>query len=144
MMKKLKSLGSDARHLFRAKIAKFGERPRWSKFEPTIVLENVKHWPSNERVAHKLWFFLSKTFLRADKLEPGNWIEFEARAVVRHTGYRGPDQQLRRAYRGRIKWTLTRPSKVRKVNPHEMALPPKTETAISNSVSQSEQRITKS
>ena len=106
--------------MFRAKIEKFSERPRWSKFEPTIVLDNVKLWPSNERVAHNLWFFLGKSFLLAGGLEPGDWIEFEARPVVKNTGYRGPHQQLRRAFRGKFKWTLTRPSKVRRVNPKEM------------------------
>lgn len=116
-MKKLKSLGSSTRHVFRAKITKFTQRPRWKTFVPAIVLENVKLWPENERVAHSLWFLIGKNFQGSGRLEPGDWIEFEARAIVRKTGYRGPDQQIRQAYPPKTKWSLTHPSKVRKVNP---------------------------
>jgi hypothetical protein len=115
--KKLKALGSDGRHLFRARVEKFGERPRWKRFEPAVALANVRLWPGGERVANRLWFFVGKVFGEAGGLRPGDWIEFEARAVRTTTGYRGPDPHTRRVYPVRVHWTLSRPTKIRKVPP---------------------------
>jgi hypothetical protein len=119
--RKLKTLGSDTRRRFRAKFVKLADEPGYRGLAVAIIFKNVKLWPDGDRVAGRVSFTWATRFQRLGKLQPGQWIEFEARVAKVETGYDGPDYLRRIECPIKIEWKLRHPSKVRKVSQEEMA-----------------------
>lgn len=119
--RKLKDLNRDKRHRFRAKFVKLEDKPAFKGMATVIIFKNLKVWPEGDRVARRISFTLATRFQRLGRLNPGQWVEFEARVVRVETGYDGPDYLTRIENPKRFEWRLRHPSKIRKVSQDEMA-----------------------
>lgn len=119
--RKLKSLGSETRHRFRAKFVRLDDKPGYREMGVTIIFENVKVWPDGDRVARRVSFTWSVRFQRLGRLNPGQWVEFEARVAKVETRYDGPDYLLRIEKPHKVEWQLRNPSKLRLVHHEDMA-----------------------
>lgn len=101
------------RTLYRGTVVRFGSKPSYrGPAMPTILLRDVTD-SRGEVVADHLWFTYGKSFARLD-LQPGDVVEFVARAEPYVRGYQGRrddvgDRPLERDYR------LSFPTRVRKV-----------------------------
>jgi len=105
--RKLKSLGQEVRHRFRARFVKLTDKPGYKRGAVAIILSNVKVRPDADRVAARLSFTWSIRFQRLGKLAPGQWIEFEARVARVEKGYDGPDWLRRIENPSKVEWRLT-------------------------------------
>ena len=119
--RRLKTLGSEQRHQFRAKFVKLADKPSYRGVEVAIVLENVRLWPEGVRVAGRIVFTWTVRFQRLGRMASGQWIDFRARVVKKQMVYRGPDYLQQTENLPRVEWKLSHPSQIRKVEQEEMA-----------------------
>lgn len=115
MRQRLQTLDPNRRYRFRAEFVRYGVKPGWKGATATVLVRRVRLVATGNTVAAHLWLNWTKGFEALGDLTYGDRIEFDARAVLPETGYRGRDFLRRAENLHRTVWTLTHPSRVRRV-----------------------------
>jgi hypothetical protein len=111
----LHTLDIDRRYRFRAEFVRYGGKPGWKGATVTVLVRRVRLADTGNTVAAHLWLNCTKGFDALGDLAYGDRIEFDARVVRREAGYRGRDFLRRAENPHKTVWTLTHPSRVRRV-----------------------------
>ena len=88
MRKKLRDLGNEQRHRFRATVSKFGFKSGYKEILKTVCVTNVCLLPEEKTITDHLWFTVGKQMEELD-IQVGDIITFEARVDSYWKGYMG-------------------------------------------------------
>ena len=89
MRNKLKEIGNQVRHIFKADVVRFGVKSGWVGEVKTILLKDVRLCGDEENVvADHLWLTVGKQIERLG-LNPEDKIQFSARVKRYVKGYNG-------------------------------------------------------
>lgn len=109
----------ETRAKFVGSFERMGSKPNWHGYAAeTILLRNVRDEAGKVVTAH-LWFNYTGSFRSLGKLNAGDVIEFEARVTDYVKGY---VNYRARIDRRKTDYKLSRPTKVRRVDPYNSPL----------------------
>lgn len=108
MREKLKIIDGE-RMTFTGKIERYGGKGG-GKF--TILIVDVRHL-TGQLITDHLWFNLTKGF-KAQRLDPGEFVQFDARVKAYRKGYQGTRKQIDRPVSDDYK--LSHPTRISKIH----------------------------
>jgi hypothetical protein len=111
MRKQLKN-SEGARARFSATFERYGSKNGYVGITKTVLLKNVSD-ATGKMVCDHLWFNLTKGFESLD-LQPGDGVEFDARATAYLKGYKGRDELARLTNPLTRDYKLSHPTKLKK------------------------------